>query len=172
MPPSVPFEDKDQALPHIHVGAIANVHGVKGLVKLLMRTEDYAIGENVAYFTTEDGSETLSITLKSNHGKYVLAEIEGVNTREAAEDMKGTPLYLPREDGMVYDDDLIGQEVFDEDSTVIGTILSLDNFGASDLLEIKPASGGESFYVPYTEEYVKTEEDNQIIVREYHVFLA
>ena len=154
----------------ILIGKIANVHGVKGLVKLLMRTDDYAVGDTAAFFTTEDGGDALSITLKSNHGKYVLAEIEGITTREAAEALKGTELYLPRIEGVTYEDDLIGQEVFDENGKAVGTILSLDNFGASDLLEIKPTSGGESFYVPYTKEYV-SEKENNIIISNYADFI-
>lgn len=169
MPSSVPFEDKDQALPHIFVGTIASVHGVKGLVKLLMRTEDYVIGETAAYFTAEDGSDALPITLKSNHGKYVLAEIDGVTTREAAEEMKGMLLFLPRIDGETYDDDLIGAEVFDASGALVGTIQSVDNFGASDLLEIKPKNGGESFYVPFTDEFV--ESGDSITIKNYAEFL-
>ena len=40
------------------------------------------------------------------------------------------------------------------DGAPIGKIVAVHNFGAGDLLEISPASGGESLIVPFTEDSV------------------
>ena len=169
MSPSVSFEDHDQAEKRVNIGKVANVHGVKGLVKLLM-TIEFVPGDSLSCF--DDTGHALSITLKSNHGKYVLAAVDGVNSREAAEALKGTSLFLPRadlSDDIILEDDIAGMDAFDENGKKIGTILTLVNFGASDLLEIKPADGGESFYVPMTDEFVV--ETDTIIIRGYEEFL-
>ena len=40
-----------------------------------------------------------------------------------------------------------------ENGTTIGTVKAVQNFGASDLLEIKPSQGA-AFYLPYTTDYI------------------
>jgi 16S rRNA processing protein RimM len=74
--------------------------------------------------------------------------------------LRGTQLYIDRDqlpdtdDGEYYIEDLIGLKVVDGQGTDIGEVIAVDNFGASDLLDIKPTTGGSSFYLPYTEETV------------------
>lgn len=134
----------------IIIGKIANIHGVKGLVKILPYCEDLSLIEEVS---------THKITLKNQSGKYILASIEGVNSREDAEKLKGTELFVSRdalpepEDGEFYYEDLKGLKVIDENGNDIGTVKSVDNFGAGDLLEIKHKSG-DTFFHPFTDEYV------------------
>ncbi|MEM6781966.1 MAG: PRC-barrel domain-containing protein, partial [Pseudomonadota bacterium] len=60
--------------------------------------------------------------------------------------------------------DLIGRAVEDENGKAIGSVIALENFGASDLLEIKPKIGA-SFYLPFTDECVLEITDDKIIVR-------
>ena len=36
----------------------------------------------------------------------------------------------------------------------LGTILAVYNFGAGDLLELKPAAGGDTVFVPFTDQAV------------------
>ena len=43
---------------------------------------------------------------------------------------------------------------FDPQGQTLGTILAVHNFGAGDLLELKPAAGGDTVFVPFTEEAV------------------
>ena len=136
----------------ILIGKIATVHGVKGLVKILPFAEDISLIEH---------SFNGKITLKNPSGKYILASIEGVNSREDAEKLKGTELFVPRnvlpepEAGEFYYEDLVGLKVLGEDKTEIGTVKAVNNFGAGDLLEIKPKIG-ETFFHPFTDEYVPT----------------
>lgn len=143
----------------ILIGRITAPHGVKGLVKILPFCEDTAL-LNGAVFTSESGTEKLEITLKNALGKYVLAQVKSITTREQAEKLK-TPLYATREalpeiknEGEYYISDLIGMEVFNADNQKIGTLQDVQNFGAGDLLDIQPLTG-KSYYVPFRDEYVK-----------------
>jgi len=41
----------------------------------------------------------------------------------------------------------------DADGAVVGTVTAVENFGASDLLEIKPPAG-KKFFLPFVDDYV------------------
>jgi len=137
----------------ICIAKIAAPHGVKGLVKILPYAEDVGLIEAVQEF---------DITLKNPSGKYILAEIAGVNSREAVEAIKGTELYVDRaalpdlEDGEYYIEDLVGMMcVHAESGEEIGKVIAVPNYGAGDLLEIKPKSGSKyhgAFLVPFNDE--------------------
>ena len=49
--------------------------------------------------------------------------------------------------------DLIGLKVTDETGAPIGEVIAVENFGASDLIEIQP-NGADSFYLPFTDDTV------------------
>ena len=88
--------------------------------------------------------------------KVVLAKLSGVETREAAEALKGLKLYVPRsalptpEEGEYYYADLIGLAVETLDGAAFGRVQALYDFGAGDLLEVKTAHG-KLVMLPFTE---------------------
>jgi len=145
----------------IQVGKIAQSHGVRGLVKLLIIATDHTILNDATLYTGESSNDTIKLKLKNSLGKYWLAEIEGIHDRNASDELRHTQLWIDKsalpdtDDDEFYYDDLTGLNVFDVDNNnkKIGHVLGVSNFGASDLLEIKPPSG-ESFYLPFTDECV------------------
>ncbi len=143
----------------ILIAEIATAHGIKGLVKLRYYGED--IADLTSYnplFTSVTGHDTLMIHVKNAVKGVYLVEIDGINDRNAAEALRGQKLYInedniaPPADGEYLQKDLIGCDVFEKDIQ-IGTVIGMDNFGAGDLLDIKPLSG-ESFYLPFKDEFV------------------
>ena len=50
--------------------------------------------------------------------------------------------------------DLIGCTVVSESGADIGSIVGVPNFGGGDLLEIKPATGGATAFLPFTRAFV------------------
>lgn len=156
----MPFQDQDQPPKRVCLGVIAQAHGVKGLVKILPYGDDPYLIELV---------EEFDITLKNPHGKYFLAEIAGVNSREAVDAIKGTELFIDRdqlpepEKGEYYIEDLIGMKTVNTGGKDAGVIIAVHNFGAGDLLEIKPPSG-EAYLVPFNDEHVPEVTDNSVTV--------
>lgn len=137
------------------LGKIATAHGVRGLVKVLVYAEDPALLSGVLYLG-ETSKDTLTLTMKNSMGKYWLAEVDGVSDRNAAELLRGTKLWTAREalpdtddDDDFYIEDLIGLTAETADGKTAGKVIALDNFGAGDLLEIKPPVG-DSVYIPFT----------------------
>lgn len=148
------------SMKRVCLGKIVSPHGVKGLVKILPYGDDVSLLERSGpLFTSEEAADTLSLTLKNPHGKYWLAAVENINDRSAAEKLNGTDLYIradlrpATDEGEFYYDDLIGLKALDEAGHKIGVIIAVENFGAGDLLEIKPKTG-ESYYVPFNDDFV------------------
>ncbi|HHN67782.1 MAG TPA: 16S rRNA processing protein RimM, partial [Thermopetrobacter sp.] len=87
----------------------------------------------------------------------LIATLKGVDDRNAAEALKGRQLKLPRAklpetaaDDEFYIADLIGLTVEDTEGRPVGRVAAVHDFGAGDLLEIRPAGGGATFYLPFT----------------------
>lgn len=151
-----PLKKRLKLSNQILIGEIRGAHGVKGLVRIAV------LAENIALFDTVTSH---TITPKNRHkGNLWLAHIEGINDKDAADALKGTELYCAREDLPEIDDDeiyftdMVGMECVDENNKLVGTIIAVDNFGAGDVIEIKPPSG-QSFYLSYTEQTVLSIDD-------------
>ena len=155
----MPFQDQGQTSSRACVGKIVAAHGVKGLVKILPYGDDLSLLEGDLYVSDKD-SKTLKIKIKNPIGKYVLAEAGGVTERNGAEALRNTELFIEKqklpelkEEGRYYHADLIGLRALDENGQEIGTIAGIENYGAGDLLSIKPAIGKEFLY-PFTQDNV------------------
>ncbi len=145
----------------ILIGRITAAHGIKGEVVIASRT---ARPEDVAAYgpvSDAEGKRQLVIQNARAASKGVIARLEGIADRNAAEALKGTDIYVPRDrlpppaDGEYYASDLIGLEAFDPAGKRLGRIVDVPNFGAGDLLDIDPGDGGQSFLVVVSEDTIR-----------------
>ncbi len=146
------------ASKRICIGKISTAHGVKGLVKILPYCEDLSLLQGSLYID-EKSNKTLNIFQKGLNGKYILAEIEGIDSRETAQALKHS-LYVSREklpdiedEDSFYITDLVGLKALSEENEPLGNIKAIQNFGAGDLIEIHPPFGA-SYFVPFQDEYI------------------
>lgn len=140
----------------ICVGAIAGAFGVTGEVRLksfCSQPEDIA---NYGPLSSEDGSRQFRITLTRPVAGGLGARITGVTTKDQADALRGTSLYVAREklpslpDDEFYHADLIGLEVRDPGGAVIGTVAAIHNHGAGDILEISAPGHKSALLLPFT----------------------
>jgi 16S rRNA processing protein RimM len=137
------------------MGVITGAHGVRGLVRVKSFTAEPA--DLAAYGPLEDaeGERRFALELAGAIKGVLLARLPGVADRNAAERLKGTRLYLPREalpdpgEEEYYHADLLGIAVVRSDGTVFGRVKAVHDFGAGDSLEIERAEGG-IVLVPFT----------------------
>jgi 16S rRNA processing protein RimM len=148
------------------VGAIAAAHGIKGEVKIKSFTADpLAVG---AYGPLSDETGARQFRLSSLRApggaageSVVIARIDGVSDRNAAEALRGLRLYVPRaalppaDPDEYYHHDLIGLTAVLISGERLGTVRAVDNFGAGDLLDIA-RDDGSSVVVPFTNAVVPT----------------
>jgi 16S rRNA processing protein RimM len=139
------------------VAQIGAAHGVRGEVRLRSFTEDPIAVTSYGPLETEDGSRRFTIESLTPAKDHFVARLEGVADRDAAEKLTNLRLYVPREAlppideaETFYHADLVGLSAVNPDRTAIGTVTAVLNFGAGDILEIKPIAG-EHILVPFTD---------------------
>ncbi|MGE0155204.1 MAG: ribosome maturation factor RimM [Reyranellaceae bacterium] len=130
------------------VGIVVGAQGVRGRVRIKSFTEDpMAIGAYGAP-ENESGGRRFAIRPVGMSRGAVLADIEGVADRNAAEALKGTRLYVERsalgetEEGEYFHADLIGLAAEDGDGRALGRVKAVFDFGAGPLLELERTEGG------------------------------
>lgn len=142
----------------ILVGQVAGGFGVKGEVRVTAYTADPLALTAYGPLLRADGSVALTLTSKRPEKNGVVGRAAEIATRQQADALRGLKLYVPRdrfpepEEDEFYLADLVGLEARDEADAAIGTVKSVQNFGAGDMLEIAPASGGQTWYLPFTRE--------------------
>ena len=142
----------------ILVGQVAGGFGVKGEVRVTAYTADPLALTAYGPQLRADGSVGLTLTTARPDKNGVVGRAREIAAKEQADAMRGLKLYVPRdrfpepEEDEFYLADLIGLEARDGADAVIGRVKSVQNFGASDMLEIAPASGGQTWYLPFTRE--------------------
>mgnify|MGYP006274106459 CR=1 FL=1 len=153
--------DSSERAQLVCLGRIVVAHGIRGEVGLETYTE--FPDEIAAYgdFTDEIGERTFVMTGLRFGPKGMLATFDGVNDRNAAEDLKGTRLFVPRSalpriraKDEYYQADLIGMAAVLKDGADLGTVSAVHNFGAGDLLEVRVPGRRETVLVPFTKEVV------------------
>ena len=89
----------------------------------------------------------------------LVVQFDGIVTRNAAEALNGTELFVPRERlgeteaDEYFHADLIGLAAVTAAGQALGTVIRVENYGAGDLLEIAPRRG-ETLLVPFTKAIV------------------
>jgi 16S rRNA processing protein RimM len=145
----------EQDHQRVCIARIGAAHGVRGEVKLWPFTEDPMAVTRYGELSADDGRcfEIETVRLGKD---FLVARLKGIRDRTAAEQLRNVDLYVPRDrlpelaDEEYYHADLVGLRVEDPDGTAVGTITAVHNFGAGDLLEIRPASGRDTVMVPFT----------------------
>jgi 16S rRNA processing protein RimM len=148
-------------LKRICVGRIGAPHGVRGEVKLWPFTADPLAIARYGELANADGTRTFEVEALRPARDHVVARLKGVRDRTAAEALRNLELLVPRErlpaidaPDEFYHADLVGLTALARDGAALGTITAVHNFGAGDLLEVKPRDGGETVLVPFTERTV------------------
>lgn len=152
------------------LGEIVRPHGVRGEVKLRSFTADpCAIGAYGA-LVTERGETVALKNVRAAHD-HVIARIEGVTDRDAAERLKGRQLQVSRDalpddldEDEAYAADLVGLPVVDAAGATLGEIVALQNYGAGDLIEVSVPGRKMTVLLPYSEDVVLEEHGDRVVV--------
>lgn len=142
------------------VGAIAGAFGVHGAVRLKSFCAEPEAIARYAPLLAEDGG-SFGVRIEHAINGALAARLSGVDSREAAEALKGTRLYVPRTrlpdlaDEEFYHADLIGLAVFDAGGVEIGRVQAVLDHGAGDLIEVA-RPGQASVLLPFTQAVVPT----------------
>lgn len=150
----------------ITLAAVAGAHGIGGAVRLKLFSPSLESLEAQRVF--QAGNRTLTLTDIRAEKAGAIARFAEVNDRNAAEALRGTLLNVPREslsplaDGEYYYADFIGRAVRAPDGSALGTVKTIENFGAGDILEITLVTG-KTAMVLFTADAVSEADDFLIV---------
>jgi 16S rRNA processing protein RimM len=142
----------------ILLGVVGAPHGVRGEVRIKTFTGDPLGIADYGPLTDGKGRSYEIVDIRPAK-EVVVARLEGVTTREQAEALNGTELFVTRdklsadadEDEFLHAD-LIGCEVAGPDGAMLGTVTGVENYGAGDLLDIKTPDG-RFVLMPFTKAF-------------------
>ncbi len=140
----------------ILVAQAAGAFGVMGELRITAFTDDPAALLRYRALKREDGSAALTLTGGRVAKGALIARAVEVSTREQAQALRGLRLYISRaalpepDEDEYYLADLIGLAVHSPDGRALGSVKSVQNFGAGDLLEIAPGDGAATWWAPFT----------------------
>lgn len=143
------------------LGVVAAPHGVRGLVRIKSFTEDPKTVAAYGPLSDETGKKTYRVEALSTVKGAVLARIDGVADRNAAEAIRGLRLYVERSALPVagerewYEADLIGLSAVGRDGRDWGKVTAFHDFGAGRTMEVSGGSASRnSLMLPFTDEVV------------------
>ncbi len=161
-------------LKRLMVGVVTSTHGLKGEVNIFPTTDDPGRFESLKSVLLADADDAPSREVESvkyHKGRPIL-KLKGIDRIEDAERLKGTELYVRREDaipleeGEYYVGDLVGCGVFLEDGTQLGTLKDILKTGANGVYVIGVPEG-KDVLLPAVPQFIlsKDVEAKRITVR-------
>ncbi|UZF94606.1 ribosome maturation factor RimM [Bosea sp. NBC_00550] len=143
----------------ILLGIVGAPHGVRGEVRIKTFTGDPLAIAGYGPLVDRKG-RTYEIDDVRPAKEVVVARLKGVTTREQAEALNGVELLVARDKLAASEDedeflhaDLIGCTVIGPDGATLGTVTTVENYGAGDLLDVETPDG-RSVLIPFTKAVV------------------
>lgn len=146
----------------ISVLRITGAFGISGFLRAIAFSDNLSSYKELC---TKDGRTFAFRLVRYVGGRNIIINLDGIKDRNQALALKGTNLYVKRENlekvkspNEYYVCDLIGKKVeIGDHSSLNCKIVSVHNFGAGDLIEILYQN--DTFMVPFREEYFPHQED-------------
>jgi 16S rRNA processing protein RimM len=138
-------------------GRVVKSHGIRGEVVVEVRTDEpderFAVGTVIRGRKPRDSTDTTDYTVEAarEHSGRLLLRLKGIDSRDAADALRGTLFMVDSDDlessddpDEFYDHELEGLTVTLADGTVVGTIREVLHSAAGELLSIRPADGSRA----------------------------
>lgn len=152
----------------IEVGRVADAYGIKGWIRIeaysgetksepvgLMNSGTWWLGR------AQQAARPYKPEAVKMHSGAVVAKLEEIADRTAAEGLKGLSIWVPRSDfpapgaDEFYWVDLIGCDVTGADGAPLGRVERVDDNGAHAILEVLGGPSGRTHWIPFVNAYVK-----------------
>ena len=139
----------------ILIGHIGAAHGIRGEVRVKSFTDPVEAIADYGPLDAGDGKR-LTIERMREQGTMLVVKFREIADRTAAEGLNGRDLFVdrsvlpePEDEETFYHADLVGLDAVDVAGDLWGHVVAVPNYGAGDLLEIRPVDGA-TFLLPFT----------------------
>lgn len=149
-------------MDNFEIGIIVKPQGIRGELRVLPTTDaperfQLLVGGDVFV-----NNKAYKLTNARQQKGIVIVKLDGVNDRNAAEDMvrSGARISIPAEKALPLSDDeyfvrdLVGLSVYTEEGNMLGEVHQVIQTNANDVYVIKPENGEKSFMIPAIKDVV------------------
>ena len=125
----------------ILVGKIVAPQGIRGELRVNTYTANPTDMRDLRVMSSHFADGAFHFVRVVPSSSVIIARVDGVNDRNAAESLRGTELFINRDDlpqlgpGEYYQADLVGMRVM-RNGTQIGVVDNVQNYGGGDILEL------------------------------------
>jgi 16S rRNA processing protein RimM len=133
----------------LEIGIVTRPHGIAGEIKVQLTPEYLEALEGVKRVYLNDSPDPMRIQNYRAHQNSALLKLEGVDTRNDAETLRGAHVSikvreLPRlGEGEYYSHELVGLRVEEANGQTLGTLSEVLATGSNDVYVVKSAEGKE-----------------------------
>ncbi len=129
-------------MKYFEAGEIVKTRGLRGCLKILSFLQSPEIFEDSEFIYLDDGSgkpARYHLRKADCSGKFIFAQLEGIDDVNAAQRLIGYKVLLPKEllaelpDGEYYWQDIIGLHVYDDKGQALGVVESIFPTGSNDV---------------------------------------
>ena len=133
----------------LQVGAITQMHGLRGEVKVFPTTDDVKRFKKLKEVILDTGKEKMTLEIEGVKffKKFVILKFRGLDDINDVERYKGKKIYVTRENAVklkkteYFIADLIDLSVYDENDAYLGRLKDVIVTGANDVYEITLEDG-------------------------------
>jgi 16S rRNA processing protein RimM len=143
--PAKPRQDVDAPAPEapqtidpetaVAIGRISSIHGIKGELRVMPLT-DFPERFNPGAEVWLDG-KPLQVLRRRWQGKEMIVALEGIETRDQAEAVRGKELMAPSpkplDEGVFYQHDIVGLRAVTREGEVLGRVADVLSTGSNDV---------------------------------------
>lgn len=163
------MENKDL----ISIGEITKPQGIRGEFRLrlsLIPLDLFSILEEIYIQYPQGKMESFSIERSRIQKNFIVVKLEGIDTRNQSEELRGCLVYILEEDlpalsdGEFYDFELIGLSVFTNKEIWIGKLEEVLHLPANDVYVVRNEEGKE-YWIPAIDDVIlEIDFDNEKII--------
>ncbi|MBA3850865.1 MAG: 16S rRNA processing protein RimM [Chloroflexi bacterium] len=130
------------------VGQVRGVHGLRGVVRVEVLTDDPTRFEPGSPMHLEDAEQTLTVAWVQDDGPGLLVRFEEIASREMADALRERYLEVPHPgqtlpDGEYYWHELMEVPVLTEEGETLGTVVDIFRAGGGEILVVRGGRRGE-----------------------------
>ena len=156
---------------YLAAGQAVGTHGVRGEIRVQPWCDSPEFLARIRPLFLREGAQKLEIQSARAHGRIVLLKIEGIDSIEQAERLRGKTLYLKRDtvrlpEGSHFIEDLLGCRVTDADTgKELGILTDVSATGANDVWHV--SHEGREYLVPAIRDVVVSVhvDEGEILIR-------
>tara|TARA_B100000035_G_scaffold101302_1_gene85933 strand:- start:569 stop:1069 length:501 start_codon:yes stop_codon:yes gene_type:complete len=150
------------------VGQIISAHGIQGQFKIKSFTTDpddlFTFNK---LFIDEKYDEIFLKKIRSLN-EYFIVSCSEIDSRNKVDDILNKNILISRSQlpdigDEFYFNDLIGLSVISNEE-IIGPVISVNNFGSSDLLEVKTLSNDKKYFIPFNDKTIEQVDQKKKII--------